>query len=104
MNETWSSFNKAAAAKFGYGINWAVMRYSDVLLMLAETENALNAGYTADAKLALKEVRRRAFAEADRPLKVDAYVDALGENLLSLMLLWMKEHGSLVEKQLESLI
>lgn len=81
MNETWSSFNKAAAAKFGYGINWAVMRYSDVLLMLAETENALNAGPTADAKLALKEVRRRAFAEADRPLKVDAYVDALGGEL-----------------------
>lgn len=81
MNDTWSNLNKAAAGKFGYGINWAVMRYSDVLLMLAETENALNGAPTVDAKLALKEVRRRAFAEADRPLKVDAYVDGLGDEL-----------------------
>lgn len=81
MGESWSVLNKAAAGKFGYGINWAVMRYSDVLLMLAETDNALNGAPTAEAKLALKEVRRRAFAEVDRPLKVDTYVDALGDEL-----------------------
>lgn len=81
MNDSWSVLNKAANGKFGYGINWAVMRYSDVLLMLAETENALNGSPTSEAKLALKDVRRRAFAEADRPLKVDAYVDALGDEL-----------------------
>ncbi|WP_195759254.1 RagB/SusD family nutrient uptake outer membrane protein [Pedobacter puniceum] len=77
MGEKWSALNKAAQGKFGYGINWAVMRYSDILLMFAETENALNGAPTAAAKLALKQVRRRAFIEADRPAKVEAYVDAL---------------------------
>ena len=31
----------AASAK-GTGINWPMMRYADVLLMLAETENEIN--------------------------------------------------------------
>lgn len=45
----------------GTGINWPLMRYSDVLLMLAEAENELN-GPTSVAQNALKEVRSRAFA------------------------------------------
>lgn len=57
----------------GTGINWPMMRYSDVLLMFAEAENELN-GPTAEAQEALKRVRRRAFDEADWPEKVDQYV------------------------------
>lgn len=76
MNSTWLSLNKNAQGKIGYGINWAIMRYSDVLLMFAEAENALS-GPTAAAKDALKQVRRRAFAAADQAVKVDQYVDAL---------------------------
>ncbi|MBQ8156027.1 MAG: RagB/SusD family nutrient uptake outer membrane protein [Prevotella sp.] len=44
----------------GTGINFPLMRYSDVLLMLAEAENELN-GPTAIAKDALTKVRSRAF-------------------------------------------
>ncbi|HET8830075.1 MAG TPA: RagB/SusD family nutrient uptake outer membrane protein, partial [Pelobium sp.] len=57
-----------------------MMRYSDVLLMLAETENELNDGPTPVATEALKRVRRRAFAGVDdaiMTLKVDQYVDDL---------------------------
>lgn len=60
----------------GTGVNWTLMRYSDVLLMLAEAENELN-GPTDLAKAQLKKVRTRAFAAEDRAEKVEAYVDAL---------------------------
>ena len=38
-------------------INIPLIRYSDVLLMYAETENYLNNGPTPEAEAALKEVR-----------------------------------------------
>ncbi len=57
----------------GTGINWPMMRYSDVLLMYAEAENELN-GPTTEAQNALKRVRQRAFDIVDWPSKVDAYV------------------------------
>lgn len=57
----------------GTGVNWPMMRYSDVLLMFAEAENELN-GPTAEAQEALKRVRQRAFDDADWPEKVDQYV------------------------------
>ncbi len=60
----------------GTGINWPMMRYADVILMLAESENELN-GPTQLAKDALKRVRHRAFVEADWPQKVDHYVDSV---------------------------
>lgn len=65
----------ASTAK-GTGINWPMMRYSDVLLMLAEAENELN-GPTEIAQNALKRVRQRAFASANWPTKVDAYVKSI---------------------------
>jgi len=58
------------------GINWPLMRYSDILLMLAEAENELN-GPTDIAKEALARVRNRAFAAADRQEKVTNYISAL---------------------------
>lgn len=76
MGDKWGEVNKAAKGKFGYGINWAIMRFADVLLMFAETENALH-GPTALAKDALKQVRHRAFAQAKRAEKVESYVEAL---------------------------
>ncbi len=62
----------ASTAK-GTGINWPMMRYSDVLLMYAEAENELN-GPTAEAQEALKRVRRGAFDPALWPSRVDGYV------------------------------
>lgn len=55
------------------GINFAYLRYADVLLMFAEAENELN-GPTDAAQTALKTVRRRAFESANWADKVDAYV------------------------------
>ena len=66
-----------AASSKGTGINWPLMRYSDVLLMLAEAENELN-GPTALAKAQLTEVRARAFAKSpDYAHDVTAYVDSV---------------------------
>lgn len=58
------------------GINLPLMRYSDILLMYAETENELN-GPTSEAKNALASVRKRAFPEEFWPEKVDHYVDSV---------------------------
>ena len=64
-----------SASTKGTGINWPMMRYADVLLMLAESENELK-GPDADAISALKAVRKRAFASTLWPDKVDTYVAA----------------------------
>lgn len=77
-NAQWLNQNLAANGKWGYGINWIVMRYADVLLMYAETENELN-GPSAAAKNALSQVRARAFAGTpNESAKVQDYVNSLG--------------------------
>lgn len=62
----------ASTAK-GTGINWPMLRYSDVLLMLAEAENELN-GPTSIAQDAFKRVRQRAFDSKYWPEKVTNYI------------------------------
>jgi len=69
--------NLGSSTSKGTGINWPVMRYSDVLLMLAESENELS-GPTAIAQDALRKVRQRAFPSAIWATKVDGYINALG--------------------------
>lgn len=58
------------------GINWPLMRYSDVVLMFAEAENELN-GPTQAARNALASVRQRAFTSDLWATKVTAYVDSV---------------------------
>lgn len=78
-NSKWLAQNLAANGKWGYGVNWINMRYADVLLMYAETENELNGGPTEAAKNALKQVRARAFAGTKNESKnVSDYVNNLG--------------------------
>lgn len=60
----------------GTSINWPLLRYSDVLLMLAESENELN-GPTAPAQDALRKVRQRAFPANLWSDKVDGYIAAI---------------------------
>jgi hypothetical protein len=60
----------------GTGINWPMLRYADVLLMYAESENELN-GPTGEAQEALRRVRQRAFDEALWGDKVDAYISTV---------------------------
>jgi starch-binding outer membrane protein, SusD/RagB family len=43
------------------GIDWPIMRFSDVLLMFAEADNEINNGPSAAAKLAFEEVRKRGY-------------------------------------------
>lgn len=59
------------------GVNKQYMRYAEVLLMAAEIMNELE-GPKAAAPY-LKEIRQRAFKQADWSSKVDAYVDALAD-------------------------
>lgn len=62
----------------GTGINWPVLRYPDVLLILAEANNEINGGPDAEAQEMLKRVRNRAFANAsNKTEKVDVYVSNL---------------------------
>lgn len=55
------------------GINFPMMRYSDVLLMYAEAECELN-GPTESAQKALAQVRARAFDPSEHNEKVNAYI------------------------------
>lgn len=57
----------------GTGINWPMLRYSDILLMFAEAENELN-GPTPAAKTAFARVRQRAFNENLWAEKIDQYL------------------------------
>lgn len=45
------------------GMNWPLIRYSDILLMFAEAENELNNGPTTAAYNALNMIRRRGFGK-----------------------------------------
>lgn len=49
-----------SAAQY-FGVNWPMIRFSDVLLMYAEAENELNNGPTGAAIAAFEEVRTRGF-------------------------------------------
>ncbi|GHT21978.1 starch-binding protein [Bacteroidia bacterium] len=76
-NRLWMKNDQADGSSKSTGINWPLMRYSDILLMLAEADNEITGGPTALAKDMLKTVRQRAFNAADHSTKVDAYVNAL---------------------------
>ncbi|MCD7972880.1 MAG: RagB/SusD family nutrient uptake outer membrane protein [Candidatus Azobacteroides sp.] len=57
------------------GVNFPVMRYTDVLLMFAETENEINGMPTEAAKDALRQVRERAFPREVWQEKVTDYIN-----------------------------
>jgi hypothetical protein len=69
--------------------NWPLIRFADVLLMFAETENELN-GPTADARKALLEVRTRGFGgnatraalNLNTGTKADMFTAIVNERLL----------------------
>ena len=44
-----------------FGVNWPLIRYSDVLLMFAEAENEINNAPTGEAKAAFEKVRLRGY-------------------------------------------
>ena len=74
-SKLWSTTGLGSNTTSATGITFAYIRYTDVLLMLAEADNELNNGPTDVAKDALKTVRKRAFDPADWADMVDFYVD-----------------------------
>ena len=72
-SKLWNTNGLGKSTTSATGINYAYIRYADVLLMFAEADNEIN-GPTADAQEALKQVRRRAFDPADHDDLVDGYV------------------------------
>ena len=87
-SKLWSSTKFGKSTTSATGINFAYIRYADVLLMFAEADNEINNGPTAEAQEALKTVRRRAFDDNDHADMVDAYVAAATskEDFLKLVL------------------
>jgi len=75
-NRLWLNTPPGAASAKGTGINWPMMRYSDVLLMFAEADNELN-GPTTESKAALQRVRERAFNQTDWAVKVTNYINTV---------------------------
>lgn len=57
--KSWTSITGTAQ---NLGIDWPLLRYSDVLLMFAEADNELNGAPSQDAINAVKQVRERAYA------------------------------------------
>jgi len=78
-SKLWNTIGLGKATTGNTGINFAYLRYTDVLLMFAEADNELNDGPTAEAVAALTQVRNRAFDAADRADKVDSYIAAAAD-------------------------
>jgi hypothetical protein len=76
-NRLWMTNDQGEESSKSTGVNWPLMRYPDILLMLAEADNEINNGPSALAKEMLKTVRQRAFDAADQNEKVDNYINAL---------------------------
>ncbi len=72
--------NPYTAAQRASGVNWPMLRMSDVILMLAETYAEL--GDEVFAKFELTKVRARAFVAADQAVKVTAYIAGLSGTTL----------------------
>lgn len=74
-----------------FGVNWPLIRYSDVLLMFAEAENELNGAPTAAAIAAFEQVRKRGYRGnesqiGNTPVAKDGFFNAIvKERLLEFM-------------------
>lgn len=73
-SRTWMPTPAGETSAKGTGINFPILRYADVLLMLAETENELNNGPTQLAIDVFSEVRERAFPDHLYTEKVENYI------------------------------
>ena len=76
-SDAYKALHKTANSRIATGINWILMRYSDIYLMYAEAVNALKGPDVADAvagitaRQALEKVRERAFGAGSS--KIAAY-------------------------------
>ena len=82
-SKLWNQTGLGKSTTGSTGINFAYIRYADVLLMFAEAENEIN-GPTAEAQKALEEVRTRAFGSGSA--KITAYKKGSKEEFLNSVL------------------
>lgn len=77
MSSSYLALHKTANSRIATGVNWILMRYSDIYLMFAEAENALNGADAVNTvagmspRQALEKVRERAFGTGSS--KIQAY-------------------------------
>jgi hypothetical protein len=75
MSQAFLALQKTATSRVATGVNWILMRYSDVLLMYAEAQNELKGPDAVDpvagisARQALEKVRARAFGAGSPEIK-----------------------------------
>lgn len=62
-SKLWNTNGLGKTTTDNTGINFAYIRYADVLLMFAEAENEVNNGPTQEAINAVEQVRKRAFED-----------------------------------------
>lgn len=67
FRKSWTSFNSSSTL-LTYGINWPVLRYSDILLMYAEAANELQTSLTLSPLEAIQLVQKRAFGSNPLPV------------------------------------
>lgn len=63
FRKSWTAFNGSSTSQT-FAVNWPIIRYADVLLMLAEADNEVNGQPSAEAINALKKVQERAYGGA----------------------------------------
>ncbi len=67
-SKLWNTVGLGKASTGNTGINFAYIRYADVLLMFAEADNEVNGAPTQEAIDAVNQVRRRAYNGVDYEL------------------------------------
>lgn len=79
FRKSWTSFNNSSTSQ-NFAINWPLIRFADVLLMYAETDNEINGAPSARAQDALIAVMARAykgFAIPEVPTDKSGFFNAL---------------------------
>ncbi|SHG52856.1 Starch-binding associating with outer membrane [Flavobacterium fluvii] len=75
MSSSYLGLHKTANSRVATGVNWILMRYSDIYLMFAEAESTLNGTDAVNpvagmsARQALEKVRERAFGAGSPKIK-----------------------------------
>ena len=76
MSPSYLSLHKTANSRIGTGVNWILMRYSDIYLMFAEAQSqltnpdAVNSLAGISPRQALEKVRERAFGAGSPKIKL----------------------------------
>lgn len=85
-SKLWNTAGFAKSSTSNTGINYAYIRYADVLLMFAEADNEVSNGPTQEAKDAVNAVRERAFRGSNVDYKARTQAASSKADFLKLVL------------------